>query len=97
MAFEEGNQLAAKGRKVEKMIERALLQEDDKRLREGVEKLLDNVANGERWALEFVRDSIDGKPKQAVDLGGQENNPINVTHGLSDKLTEVLNDIIAIR
>jgi hypothetical protein len=76
MAFEEGNQLAAKGRKVEKMIERALLQEDDKRLREGVEKLLDNVANGERWALEFVRDSIDGKPKQAVDVGGQPDNPL---------------------
>jgi hypothetical protein len=72
MAFEEGNQLASKGRKVEKMIERALVQEDDRRLREGVEKLLDNVANGERWALEFVRDSIDGKPKQAI-IGDPEN------------------------
>jgi hypothetical protein len=64
--FEEGNQAAAKGRKVEKLIERALLQEDDKRLRQGIEKLLDSVAEGERWALEFVRDSIDGKPKQQV-------------------------------
>lgn len=71
MAFEEGNQAAAKGRKIEKMIERALVQEDDKRLREGVEKLLDNVANGERWALEFVRDSIDGKPKQQVVGSGE--------------------------
>lgn len=70
--FEEGNQAAAKGRKVEKLIERALLQEDDRRLREGVEKLLDNVAQGERWALEFVRDSIDGKPKQQVVGSGED-------------------------
>jgi hypothetical protein len=100
MAFQEGNQLskgnefAAKGRKVEKMIERALLQEDDKRLRLGVEALLDNVAAGERWALEFVRDSIDGKPKQQVDLGGQKDNPINVTHGLSESVTSIIDDII---
>jgi hypothetical protein len=67
--FLPGNQVAAKGRRVEKMIERALLQEDDRRLREGIEKLLDEVAKGERWALEFVRDSLDGKPRQAVDVG----------------------------
>lgn len=74
--FEEGNKAAAKGRRVEKLIERALLQEDDKRLREGVEKLLDAVAEGERWALEFVTDRLDGKPRQAVDVGGQSDNPL---------------------
>lgn len=74
--FEEGNKAAAKGRKVEKLIERALLQEDDKRLREGVEKLLDAVSEGERWALEFVTDRLDGKPRQAVDVGGQGDNPL---------------------
>lgn len=72
MAFEAGNQAAAKGRKVERMIERALVQEDDKRLREGVEQLLDNVAKGERWALEFVRDTIDGKPTQKVIGSGED-------------------------
>lgn len=74
--FEEGNKAAAKGRRVEKLIERALLQEDDKRLREGVEKLLDAVSEGERWALEFVTDRLDGKPRQAVDVGGQADNPL---------------------
>lgn len=74
--FEEGNKAAAKGRRVEKLIERALLQEDDKRLREGVEKLLDSVSKGERWALEFVTDRLDGKPRQAVDVGGQSDNPL---------------------
>ena len=78
MAFEPGNKIAAKGRKVEKMIERALLQEDDKRLREGVEVLLDLVATGERWAFEFVRDSIDGKPSQSVAISGDADNPIQL-------------------
>jgi len=75
MAFEVGNKLAAKGRKVEKMIERALLQEDDKRLRQGIECLLDKVAEGERWALEFVRDTLDGKPKQQLDLANADDEP----------------------
>lgn len=66
--FQPGNQASAKGRKVERMLERALLQDDDRRLREGVEKLLDLFAAGERWAMEYVRDTLDGKPKQRVDL-----------------------------
>ena len=76
MAAELGNDYAAKGRRVEKLIERALKQEDDKRLRAGVEKLLDAVSEGERWALEFVTDRLDGKPRQAVDVGGQGDNPL---------------------
>ena len=76
MAAEIGNEYASKGRRVEKLIERALKQEDDKRLRAGVEKLLDAVSEGERWALEFVTDRLDGKPRQAVDVGGQADNPL---------------------
>lgn len=76
MAAEIGNDYAAKGRRVEKLIERALKQEDDKRLREGVEKLLDAVSEGERWALEFVTDRLDGKARQSVDVGGQSDNPL---------------------
>lgn len=71
--FKQGNKDAAKGRKIERMLERALLQEDDRRLREGVEALLDKVAEGERWAMEFVRDSLDGKPKQQVEMSGEVN------------------------
>lgn len=76
MAAEKGNDYAAKGRIVEKMIHRALLQEDSLRLRKGVEKLLDQVAEGERWALEFVTDRLDGKPKQAVELSGDGDSPL---------------------
>jgi hypothetical protein len=69
MPFQEGNTLGAKSRRVERMLERAVLQDDEKRLRQGVEKVLDLFAEGERWAVEFVRDTLDGKPKQAVDVG----------------------------
>jgi hypothetical protein len=65
--FEEGNQAAAKGRKVEKMLERVLLQDDDKRLRQGLETVMDMFAVGERWAVEYVTDRLDGKAKQTVD------------------------------
>jgi hypothetical protein len=74
--FEEGNQAAAKGRQVEKLLERINLQEDSKRLREGLEKLMDKVAEGDQRALEFVTDRLDGKAKQAIDVGGQADNPL---------------------
>jgi hypothetical protein len=74
--FEEGNQVAAKGRTVEKLIERINTQEDSKRLRTGLEKLMDKVADGNQAALEFVTERLDGKARQAVDIGGQEDNPL---------------------
>lgn len=66
MPFQPGNTLGSKSRRVEKMLSRALDQDDDRRLRQGVEKLLDLFAEGERWAMEYVRDTLDGKPKQSV-------------------------------
>lgn len=74
--FEEGNKAAAKGRTVEKLLERILLQEDNKRLRAGLELLMDKVAEGDQRALEFVTERLDGKARQAVDVGGQADNPL---------------------
>lgn len=68
MAAEKGNDYAAKGRTVEKMLERILLQEDAKRLRQGLELLMDKVADGDQKALEFVTERLDGKAKQAIDV-----------------------------
>lgn len=68
--FEEGNKAAAKGRKVEKMLERILLQDDDKRLRQGLETVMDKFAEGERWAVEYVTDRLDGKAIQKVEGTG---------------------------
>lgn len=66
--FQPGNQLSAKGRRVERILERACLQDDDRRLREGVEKVLDLFAEGDKWAVEYVTDRLDGKARQSMDL-----------------------------
>lgn len=68
MPFEKGNQLSAKGRRVERIIERACAQDDDKRLRQGVEQVLNLFAQGDKWAVEYVTDRLDGKPRQSMDL-----------------------------
>lgn len=70
--FEEGNQAAAKGRVVEKLLERILVQEDNKRLRQGLEALMDKVADGDQRALEFVTERLDGKAKQPVVGSGED-------------------------
>lgn len=68
MPFEVGNAHGAKARRVERMLERALAQDDGRRLRQGCEAILNLFAQGERWACEFVRDTLDGKPTQRVDV-----------------------------
>lgn len=71
MAFEPGNQLHLLGRKAKRITEaldRAILQEDGKRIREGVDKLLDAFADGEPWAIQMVWDRHEGKPTQSTDL-----------------------------
>lgn len=76
MAFEKGNQLAAKSRTVESVIHRALVQDDHKRLREGVEAILDKASQGDLAALNFIADRTDGKPGQAVKVSGDAENPL---------------------
>lgn len=84
MAAEIGNDYAAKGRQVEKLLERILIQEDAKRLRQGLEMLMDRVADGDQKALEFVTDRLDGKAKQSVDA--------NITGDLT--ITKIAREII---
>lgn len=76
MAFEKGNTLGAKSRVFGDTMRRAIAQDDGKRVRDGVEMLLDKAAEGERWALEMVRDTLDGKPKQQVEVSGDEDSPL---------------------
>jgi hypothetical protein len=83
MSAEIGNDYAAKGRIVEKMIERINVQEDGKRLRAGLEKLMDKVADGDQKALEFVTDRIDGKARQAIDLGNADNTLFKIENTLN--------------
>ena len=69
-------------------LHRALDQEDAKRLRACVEKLLDLAADGEQWAAQMLADRLDGKAHQTI--SGPEDrdlipNSIEVRHvGPSD-------------
>lgn len=51
-------------------LDRAIKQEDSKRLRDAAEKLLDLAAQGEPWAVQMLADRLDGKPAQQVQLSG---------------------------
>lgn len=49
-------------------LERAVIQDDGKRLRAAAEALLTSASNGEPWAIQQLADRLDGKPTQQVDM-----------------------------
>lgn len=53
---------------------------DPKGIRKIVCKVIDLAEEGERWAVEFVRDTTDGRPAQAIVGGDDDDNPINLVH-----------------
>ena len=77
----KGNQ-NAKGRKqklFDDALRRAIAQDDKDRLRRAAESLLEQAAAGEQWAIREIADRLDGKPKQAVVGGDEDDNPIRIT------------------
>lgn len=74
--FEPGNTLASKHGKWRANLERAIAQDDGKRLRGAAEKLLDLANAGEAWAVKELADRLDGRPAQAVTLLGDADNPL---------------------
>jgi HPt (histidine-containing phosphotransfer) domain-containing protein len=57
-------------------LDRAIVQEDGKRLRDAADKLLDLAAAGEAFALQMLADRLDGKPAQQVQIQGDADNPL---------------------
>ena len=51
-------------------VERAIATDNARRLRACAETLLDRAAEGEPWAVVVLRDTLDGKPRQQVDVSG---------------------------
>jgi hypothetical protein len=49
-------------------LNRAIKQDDGKRIRSAAEKLLDLAADGEQWAVKELADRVDGKASQQVNL-----------------------------
>ena len=66
MAFEPGNRHAAKRREFEQAVRRSLAVDDYQSLRRIVDKVRDLAEEGERWAVEMIRDTLDGKPAQQI-------------------------------
>ncbi len=66
MPFEPGNKLGNKSRLFEQNIRRALIDEDYKKLRNIANKVVELAQEGERWAVEMLRDTLDGKPAQQI-------------------------------
>lgn len=60
-------------------LDRAIAQDDGKRLREAAEQLLSLASAGEKWAVEMLADRLDGKPKQQTELTGADGSPFTVT------------------
>jgi len=61
-----GNDNATKSKPWRAAIERALAQDNGKKLRAIAEKLLEAAANGEGWAIKELGDRIDGKSIQPI-------------------------------
>lgn len=71
-----GNLNAAKEKKWYEALDRAIKQDEGKRLRAAAEKLLDLAAEGESWAVKELGDRLDGKPKQQTEISGPEGGPV---------------------
>ena len=71
-----GNKNAAKGAQLTSMLEFALNQNDKALLRDGITKVAEAFALGERWAIEFVFDRMEGKAVARQEISGVDGSPI---------------------
>lgn len=66
MPFEPGNKHGGKRKRFEQTIDRIVAQDDGKRLRAVAERIWTLAEEGERWACEMLRDTLDGRPATAI-------------------------------
>ena len=71
-----GNKNATKNKIWAEALDRAIAQDDGKRLRGAAEKLLDLAADGEQWAVKELGDRLDGKPTQQTEISGPDGGAI---------------------
>lgn len=79
-----GNSNALRARPFWAAVNRAIVQEDGRRLREAAEHLLTQAAAGEPWALQMLADRLDGRPAQQVTISGDPDAPL-VAASMSDE------------
>jgi hypothetical protein len=74
----EGNQNAAKSKRLFNSALKRALTQDPKRIESVVEKLISLAELGEAWAVKELIDRVDGKAPQPVVGGDDDDNPITV-------------------
>jgi hypothetical protein len=74
----EGNQNAAKSKRLFNSALKRALTQDPKRIEAVVEKLISLAELGESWAVKELIDRVDGKAPQPVVGGDDDDNPISI-------------------
>jgi hypothetical protein len=77
----EGNNNAGKGSQLSALLRAALNSNDRLKMRQGVDAVADAFADGERWAVEFVFDRLEGKAivKQELSTADGSSFPLGLT------------------
>lgn len=66
--FEKGNRAAAKSKLFDNTLRRAIAEDDGKKVRRCIDKLLTLAAQGEAWAVRELADRLDGKAAQMIEV-----------------------------
>jgi hypothetical protein len=74
----EGNQNAAKSKRLFNAALKRALTQDPNRVNSVVEKLISLAEQGEAWAVKELIDRVDGKAPQPVVGGDDDDNPISI-------------------
>ncbi len=59
-------------------LRRAITQDNGEKLRKAAEALQTKASEGEAWAVKELRDTLDGKPAQSVEVAGPNGGPLQV-------------------
>ena len=97
MPFSPGQSGNPEGRRVEggfgkfrQTLDRAIAQDDAKRLRQCAETLLDLAAGGDLQAIGMLADRLDGKPRQQTEITGADGGPVYIKTGIDRLLSEAV-------
>ena len=75
MPFQKGHKHGQKRKRFEQAIDRIIAQDDGSQLRRVAQRVWNLAEEGERWACEMLRDTLDGRPATAIvatDADGKE-------------------------
>lgn len=78
----EGNNNAGKGAVLSGLLRQVLNADNRKQMKNGVQKIADAFEEGERWAVEFVFDRLEGKAIAKTELTGAEGSAIPLSIGI---------------